>query len=197
MSHNMLTALTTRLTGACLLIVLSGHTNADYTEEEIREAAIWIDSMTTEIAQVNTTYKVQELKCYSKNITPSTSPKFFSLTTTASKYLQADFGKSHIRLKCGHVIHQVCLFTELKLMNLKKMYTLERQALCKEFRSAAGTCAIFLTCVSEADICPLFTEGPSVPLKCVGVGWRVNFRLVVAVVVQRLRGSSVHFFLKA
>ena len=94
MSHNMLTALTTRLTGACLLIVLSGHTNADYTEEEIREAAIWIDSMTTEIAQVNTTYKVQELKCYSKNITPSTSPKFFSLVTAASKYLQAVFGKA-------------------------------------------------------------------------------------------------------
>ena len=74
--------------------MLSAHTQPNYTEEQIRKAALWCDVMKEQLDDIHATYNVKPLQCYNKNLTPSNSPKFFTLVTESGKFVKTLFDQA-------------------------------------------------------------------------------------------------------
>ena len=74
--------------------MLSAHTQPNYTEDQIRKAALWCDVMKEQLADIHATYNVKPLQCYTKNLTPSNSPKFFTLVTESGKFVETLFDRA-------------------------------------------------------------------------------------------------------
>jgi len=190
--------------------VLSGHTKPHDTEQQVQSAAITVDLMKEEVENIHDVYRVSALGCYTRNITPSTSPKFFTLVEETASFLKTLFTKcfneeqvpleqaatfdkstgllsyktkvfglipahlfplpcalpscavvcsvcdslildeskkqqSRVRLKCGHIFHQMCLVPALGSMKLKLLYKEELKSLCRQFNvSPVGHKAVLL-----------------------------------------------------
>ena len=74
--------------------MLSGHTQPTYTEEQIRKTALWVDLMKEQLDDIHDTYNVRPLECYTKNLTPSNSPKFFALVSETAKFIKTLFERA-------------------------------------------------------------------------------------------------------